>query len=98
MSGLQPARGRARTIVLALVAAVVVGKVVGPEFITRYNQFPSAQFNGEAAPGLSSGQTITAMEEISREKLPEGFGYEWSALSCQQVKAGSRIVWIFARC
>ncbi len=60
--------------------------VLAPQAVTRYNQFASAQINGEAAPGFSSGQAMAAMEKIAAETLPEGYAFEWSGLSYQESK------------
>ena len=51
--------------------------------LERYNGFPALNFQGEAAPGRSTGDAMKAMEEISR-KLPQGIGYEWTGLSYQE--------------
>jgi HAE1 family hydrophobic/amphiphilic exporter-1 len=51
--------------------------------LERYNGFPALNFQGEAAPGRSTGDAMKAMEEISM-KLPQGIGYEWTGLSYQE--------------
>jgi len=51
--------------------------------LERYNAFPSLNFQGEAAPGRSSGEAMQAMEEIVA-KLPKGFGHDWTGLSYQE--------------
>jgi len=62
--------------------------ILAPQLITRYNQFSTAQINGEPAPGFSSGAAMTAMANLATRTLPEGYGYEWSALSFQERKSG----------
>ncbi len=51
--------------------------------LERFNGFPSLNFQGEPAPGRSSGEAMNAMEELT-EKLPKGFGHEWTGLSYQE--------------
>lgn len=59
----------------------------GPEFIMHYNEFPSAQINGAAAPGYSSAQAMKALEEVFAQTMPKGMGYDWMAMSFQERKA-----------
>src|SRR3546814_19484373 len=57
--------------------------------------FPAVELQGQAAPGVSSGDALTAMENIAAKTLPDGFAYEWTALAYQQKAAGSSAVLIF---
>jgi len=59
---------------------------VGPETLSRYNLFRSAQVNGSASPGFSSGEAIAAMEELARASLPPGMTFEWSGISYQELR------------
>lgn len=70
--------------------------ILGPQLVKRYNQFASAQFNGNAAPGFSSSQAMAAMERLAAKILPPGYGYDWSAMSYQERKASGQVVWLFA--
>jgi hydrophobic/amphiphilic exporter-1 (mainly G- bacteria), HAE1 family len=70
-----------------LASLVTVKRVSGPEYTTRFNLFRSIQINGAPAPGYSSGQAMGAMEQVSDEVLPAGFGYAWSDMSYQEKKA-----------
>jgi len=79
-----------------LTSLVTLRTVLGPQLIKRYNQFTSADFNGNAAPGFSSGQAMSAMEQVAAKELAPGFGYEWSALSYQEKRTGGQVVWLFA--
>jgi len=63
---------------------------VGPETLSRYNLFRSAQVNGSAAPGFSSGETIAAMEELARASLPPGMTFEWSGISYQELRVSGQ--------
>ena len=59
----------------------------GPDYTTRFNLYRAAQVLGSAAPGYSSGQAMAALEEVAKETLPEGTGYDWADLSYQENKA-----------
>lgn len=67
----------------------------GPTQITRYNMYPSVTITGIAAPGYSSGQAMTAMEELAKTHLPSGMKYEWTDLSYQEQLAGNQTVYIY---
>ena len=62
----------------------------GPNIVTRFNGFPSVQINGAPAPGVSSGDAINRIAELAEEKLPTGYGYEWSGETYQALKAGNQ--------
>ena len=62
--------------------------MVGPEYVSHYNIYGSALINGAPAPGYSSGQAIAAMQRAAAEALPADFGYEWTGITYQQLKAG----------
>jgi hydrophobe/amphiphile efflux-1 (HAE1) family protein len=81
---------------IPLTSLVTLRTVLGPQLIKRYNQFTSADFNGNAAPGFSSGQAMAAMEQVASNVLTPGFDYEWSALSYQEKTTGGQVVWLFA--
>jgi HAE1 family hydrophobic/amphiphilic exporter-1 len=70
-----------------LASLVTIKRVSGPEYTNRFNLFRSIQINGSPAPGFSSGQAMTAMEQVADEVLPSGFGYAWSDMSFQEKKA-----------
>jgi HAE1 family hydrophobic/amphiphilic exporter-1 len=61
---------------------------VGPEFVSHYNIYGSALINGAPAAGYSSGQAIAAMQRAAAV-LPADFGYEWTGITYQQLKAGA---------
>lgn len=67
-----------------LRSLIKLSKFLGPQVITRYNQFPTSQVDGEAADGFSSGEAMEAMEEVAIKTLPEDFSFEWSGLSFQE--------------
>ncbi len=64
--------------------------------ISHYNLFRSTEINGDAAPGYSSGDAIKALQEVAAETLPEGYGYEFSGLSREELASGSTTIFIFA--
>jgi hydrophobe/amphiphile efflux-1 (HAE1) family protein len=70
--------------------------VVGPETVPHYNNYGSALINGGAAPGYSSGQAVEAMERAARTALPRDFGFEWTGITFQELKAGSIATVVFA--
>ncbi len=61
----------------------------GPEATNRFNLFRTAELTGTAGADYSSGQAMTALEEVAAKSLPNGFGYSWNALSYQQKAAPS---------
>jgi HAE1 family hydrophobic/amphiphilic exporter-1 len=72
-----------------------LGPVVAPALTTLYNLFPSATIVGGPARGFSSGQSMAAMEEISRRVLPSDVTFEWSAMSYQEKITGNQLVYVF---
>ncbi len=70
----------------------------GPSRVVRYNLFPAVELQGQAAPGVSSGDALTVMEELAGTTLPPGMSYEWTGLAFQEKAAGgsSAIVFLLA--
>ncbi|NEX22655.1 efflux RND transporter permease subunit [Thiorhodococcus mannitoliphagus] len=66
-----------------------------PPAIDHYNGYAAVQINGGAAPGRSSGEAMAAMEEIVRDDLPQGIGYEWSGASLQEIISGQQAPILF---
>ena len=79
-----------------LGAFITVRRRLGPELITRYNLYPAAPIIGSAAPGFSSGQALSRMEERAAASLPAGMGDEWTGLSYQEKLIGNQAYFIFA--
>ncbi len=67
----------------------------GPARVIRYNLFPAYELQGQAPPGVSTGQSLDAMEQIASSNLPQGFGYEWTGIAYQQKAAASSSALIF---
>jgi multidrug efflux pump len=78
-----------------LSALLKVQSSAGPERAMRYNGFLSADINGGAAPGYSSGEAQAAVARIAAETLPKGFEFEWTELTYQEILAGNSAIWIF---
>jgi HAE1 family hydrophobic/amphiphilic exporter-1 len=87
---------RNKTGVMAPLSALVTMKPGnGPDYTTRFNLYRAAQVLGAAAPGYSSGQAMAALDEVARETLPAGMGYDWADLSYQENKASGKAGAIF---
>ena len=65
-----------------------------PQVISHYNLFRSAEIDGSAAPGHSSGQAIAAMDDLAK-KMPQGFSYSWTGLSLEELQAGGTSLILF---
>jgi len=71
-------------------------RVFGPEQITRYNMYTAAMITGDARPGHSVSEAIEAIKELAAENLPQGYDYEWSGMTREQVLSGNQTFFIFA--
>ncbi|HXX65258.1 MAG TPA: efflux RND transporter permease subunit, partial [Bacteroidota bacterium] len=79
------------------LSALIVHRVVeNAPLITHYNLFRTAEINGVAGEGYSSGQAIDALREVAASTLPSGYGYEFSGLTREEINAGSSTSTIFA--
>jgi multidrug efflux pump subunit AcrB len=63
---------------------------VGPQVITRYNNYRAIPIQGGPSPGTSSGTALAAMAQMSQQTLPAGYGYEWTGTAYQEVTASGR--------
>ncbi len=83
-------------------AMVPIGSVAtlredsGPARVVRYNLFPASELQGQAAPGVSSGQAIATMEQLAQATLPPGFSYEWTGLALQEKASAGGATVVFA--
>jgi HAE1 family hydrophobic/amphiphilic exporter-1 len=73
-----------------LQAIASLRNVIGPQVITRYNNYRSVTVNGIPAPGVASGTALAAMADISAKTLPPGFGFEWTGTAFQENRAGGQ--------
>ncbi|QDV44629.1 Efflux pump membrane transporter BepE [Stieleria neptunia] len=85
----------ARGASVSLGSVVDVQQTAGPDRLVRFNLFPSADLNGTTVPGFSTGQSLATMESLAEQKLPPGFGYEWTEIAFQEKRAGNTIVFLF---
>jgi HAE1 family hydrophobic/amphiphilic exporter-1 len=75
---------------------VTVEQTANPQVISHYNLFRSAEINGSAARGKSSGDGIAAMEALAAKTLPNGMSFEWSGLSREEIESGGKALILFA--
>ena len=64
--------------------------VLGPQIITRFNNYRAVTINGGPKPGVSSGEALTAMQQVSAKTLPPGYSYEWSGTAYQEIAASGQ--------
>lgn len=83
---------------IPLGTLVEVKGTVGPEVVKRFNMFSSADYTIAMAPGVSSGQGIDAVSQISEQTLPYGFGYDYSGMTRDEIESGGQAPYIFALC
>jgi HAE1 family hydrophobic/amphiphilic exporter-1 len=74
---------------------VTVTPTANAQVISHYNLFRSAEIDGSAAPGHSSGEGIAAMEDLSKKALPQGMTFEWSGLSLEEIQSGGKALILF---
>jgi hydrophobic/amphiphilic exporter-1 (mainly G- bacteria), HAE1 family len=74
---------------------VSIKQTTAPQVISHYNLFRSAEIDGSAAPGYSSGQALDAMAELSQKVLPQGFTFQWTGLSLEELSSGSTTLILF---
>ena len=80
---------------IPLAALLRVKASAGPERAMRYNGFLTSDINGGAAPGFSTGQAQAAVARIAAETLPNGFDFEWTDLTYQEILAGNSALLVF---
>ncbi|HKO89388.1 MAG TPA: multidrug efflux RND transporter permease subunit [Burkholderiales bacterium] len=83
---------------LPLGSVMTVEESYGPGRAMRYNAFPTADLNGAAGMGYSSGEAQAAIERIAKEVLPRGMTYEWTDLTYQEILAGNTAILVFPLC
>ncbi len=85
-----------------LPAMIPLSNVVSTEWkmaaptLTRYNGYSAIQINGSPAPGRSSGEAMTTMQEIIDKDLPQGFGFDWTGQSLQEIISGNQAPILYA--
>jgi multidrug efflux pump len=78
-----------------LSTLVTTKPILGPDLAQRYNLFRAASLRANAAPGYSSGQAMTAFEELAARVLPDGYRFEWTGMAYQEREAGSTAIIAF---
>ncbi len=78
-----------------LLALVNVRQTTGPEVVERFNVFPAAKLVGEPAPGYSSGQVLSAMEQLVHENLPDDYALAWTGSAYQEQATGGTSGMVF---
>ncbi|MGA1624588.1 MAG: efflux RND transporter permease subunit [Prochlorothrix sp.] len=84
-----------RDEMISLGNLVSLRSTIGAQTINHYNLYRSIEINGAAAPGVSSGAALTAMEAVSAQILPPSLGYEWSGSSLEEIESGNQAPIIF---
>jgi multidrug efflux pump len=89
-------RGKTGSMV-PLKAVVSTKFVTGPDLVTRFNNFPAVKITANAAPGYSSGQVLSTLEELASEVLPQDYSVGWSGEAYEARQAGgtSGLVFVF---
>ena len=77
---------------------VTLTRIYGAENLTHFNLFQSIAINGAPADGYSSGQAIKAIDEVAKETLPSGYGYEFGAMTREEAETGNSSTWVFIIC
>ena len=72
-----------------LAAFITLTPILGPDIVERFNAFPAAKIMASPKDGYSSGQAITAMEEVAKETLGEDFTLSWTGTTYQETISGS---------
>ncbi|MET0741768.1 MAG: efflux RND transporter permease subunit, partial [Microvirga sp.] len=91
-------RLRVRSSTGALVplgTLVEIRELSGPDLIQRYNMYTSVSLQGNAAAGISSGTALDAMEQLARQNLSPGMGFDWTELAFQERQTGNTAIYIF---
>jgi len=77
---------------------ITLSKVFGPESISRFNLFTAVSVTGQPNAGYSTGDAIRAIKEVAAQKLPPGYGYDFSGLTREEISSGSQSLYIFILC
>ncbi|WNG50950.1 multidrug efflux RND transporter permease subunit [Archangium minus] len=80
---------------IPLESLVKVQPTVSAQVIRHYNLFRSVDISGQAAPGVSSGEAMEAMETLATQHLPQGMSAEWTGISLEQKQSGAQAAIIF---
>jgi HAE1 family hydrophobic/amphiphilic exporter-1 len=75
---------------------MTIKRTLGAELLTRYNLYPAVPVFGAPAPGFSSGQALSLMEQVAKNTLPDGISYDWTATAYQEKQVGNQAYFIYA--
>ena len=79
-----------------LDSLVTITQSSGPQVISHYNLFRSAEIVGSAAPGYSSSEGLTAMQNLAKKNMMQGMQYSWSGLALEEIESGGKATIIFS--
>jgi hydrophobic/amphiphilic exporter-1 (mainly G- bacteria), HAE1 family len=79
-----------------LGAVISFKPIEAAPLISHFNIFRSAEIDGSSPPGVSSTDALAALQALAAKQLPQGYTYEFSGLSYEELKAGSVTMYIFA--
>jgi HAE1 family hydrophobic/amphiphilic exporter-1 len=74
---------------------VALENTSGPQVISHYNLFRSAEIDGNAAPGVSTSDALKAMEQVAQQNMMHGMAYEWTGLSLEEIESAGKAIIIF---
>lgn len=77
---------------------ITLSRIFGPESISRFNLFTAISVSGSPDARSSTGEALRAIQEVAAEKLPAGYGYEYSGISREEQNSSSQILYIFILC
>ena len=82
-------------LMVPMTNLVTLTETSGAQTINHYNLLRSIEINGQAASGVSSGEAIAAMEQLSAQVLPASLGYEWTGSALEEIESGNQAPIIF---
>jgi HAE1 family hydrophobic/amphiphilic exporter-1 len=80
---------------ISLDNLVSIEQSSGPQVINHYNLFRSAEIDGQPLPGVSSGDGLTAMQDLAKKMMMQGMSYEWTGLSLEEIESSGKAIIIF---
>ncbi len=86
------------SMMIPITEFITLKRIFGPETVSRFDMFNSMSVSGSPNDGFSTGQALLAIQQTAAEKLPAGYGFEYSGISREEQAAGSQTVYIFLLC
>ncbi|MGH9477126.1 MAG: efflux RND transporter permease subunit [Terriglobales bacterium] len=80
---------------IPLSSLIAITETTSAQVIPHYDVFRATEIDGNARAGVSSGQAITAMEQVADKALPQGFTYAWTGISLQQIESAGKTGLLF---